>query len=148
VYYTEGCGVKAALAPEDMPALYQLWDGLLYLSGGEGFGLPAWEAMSSGLPVIYTEGGATAEFLNLADAGLPVQGVPQPERKTGFWRMIANVAQAIAAVRRLYFHRELGQALGRHGRAFAEQYTPEIQADRWHEIFQRLAEARTQPMGR
>jgi glycosyltransferase involved in cell wall biosynthesis len=97
-----------------MPTLYQLWDCLLYLSGGEGFGLPSWEA------------------------GLAVDGVLQPENKTGYWRMIADVPQAIAAVRKLYFNRELGSQFGANGRSFVQEYTLEIQAERWHQIFQRL----------
>jgi glycosyltransferase involved in cell wall biosynthesis len=138
VYYTEGCGIKAALSPQDMPTLYQLWDCLLYLSGGEGFGLPAWEAMCSGLPVVYSNHSSHAEFLARAEAGLPVDGVLQPENKTGYWRMIADVPQAIAAVRKLYFNRELGSQFGANGRSFVQEYTLEIQAERWHQIFQRL----------
>ena len=138
VYYTEGCGMNAALAPADMPTLYQLWDGLLYLSGAEGFGLPAWEAMCSALPVVYTNYSSHAEFLGDAQAGLPVEGILQPENKTGFWRMIADVPQAIAAVGEIYFNRELGRTLGANGRSFVQRYTPEIQAERWHGIFQRI----------
>ncbi len=40
LYYTPEHELKAALAPDDVPMLYKLWDSLLYLSGGEGFGLP------------------------------------------------------------------------------------------------------------
>jgi glycosyltransferase involved in cell wall biosynthesis len=138
VYYTEGCGLNAALSPNDMPALYQLWDALIYLSGGEGFGLPAWEAMCCGLPVIYTNYSSHSEFLGKASAGLPVDGILQPEAKTCILRMIADVSQTIEAVRKLYFDRELGRQLGQNGRAFVQNYTPEIQAEKWHQIFQRL----------
>ncbi|PYJ82484.1 MAG: hypothetical protein DME22_18595 [Verrucomicrobia bacterium] len=136
VYYTEGCGLKAALAPTDMPTLYQLWDCLLYLSGGEGFGLPAWEAMCSALPVIYTTHSSHAEFLGMASAGLAVDGILQPEGKTGFWRMIADVPNAVEAVRKLYFDRELGRTLGSHGRSFVQQYSLKLQGELWHRIFQ------------
>ncbi len=138
IHYTEGFELKAALAPTDMPALYNLWDGLLYLTGGEGFGMPAWEAMSSGIPVVYTNYSSHAEFLGRANGGLPVGGILQPERGACIWRMVADVLQVIEAVRKLSFNRELGAALGRNGRAFTERFTPEIQVERWHEIFQRL----------
>ncbi len=138
LYYTEGFGLKAALSPEDMPVLYQLWDALIYLSGGEGFGLPAWEAMCCGLPVVYTDYSSHAEFLNEANAGLPVDGILQPESQSCILRMIADVGQAIEAVRKFYFNRALGRTLGQNGRAFVQQYTPEIQAEKWHRIFQRL----------
>ncbi len=134
VYYTPGHGLKAALAPDDIPTLYRLWDCMLFLSGGEGFGLPAWEAMCAGLPVIYTQYSSHAEFLGRAEAGLPVSGVLQPESKTGIWRMVADVGQAIAAVRRLYFDAALRRYLGENGRRFVSQFTPELQTERWHRL--------------
>ena len=139
IYYTEGCSGKAALSPEDMPVFYQIWDVLLYLSGGEGFGLPAWEAMCSGLPVVYTNYSSHAEFLGQAKAGLAVEGILQPEESSCIWRMIADVPQAIEAVRRLYFNRELRRSLGANGHSFVQGYTVDIQAEKWHHIFQQLA---------
>jgi glycosyltransferase involved in cell wall biosynthesis len=138
IFYTPGYEMKAALSPLDVPALYQLWDCLLYLSGGEGFGLPAWEAMCAGLPTIYTNYSGHAELLNKAKAGIPVGGILQPEAKSCIWRMVANVSQAVEAVRRLYFDRKLAAALGANGRAFVLNYTPERIAQKWHSIFQTL----------
>jgi glycosyltransferase involved in cell wall biosynthesis len=111
---------------------------LLYLSGGEGFGLPAWEALCSSLPVIYTNYSAHAEFLSKARAGLPVGGILQPESKSCIWRMIADVPQALETVRYLFADRELGNRLGANGPAFVQQYLPEIQAAKWHQIVQNL----------
>jgi glycosyltransferase involved in cell wall biosynthesis len=138
VHYTEGYGVKAGLAPADMPLLYQLWDAVLQLSGAEGFGLPAWEAMCSGLPVIYSDYSTPAEYLGAANAGLPVGGFLQPEARTEFWRMIADVRSAIEAVRALYLDRKLGRTLGANGRAFVDRFRAEIQVEIWHEIFQSI----------
>jgi len=138
IYYTQGCGAKAALAPDDMPTLYQLWDCLLYLSGAGSFGLPAWEAMCSALPVVYTDYSSHAEFLGAGRAGLAVEGVLQPEGKAGLWRSIGDVAQAVAAVRLLYYDRDLGRELGSNGRAFVQQYDLDVQAQKWHRVFQRL----------
>jgi glycosyltransferase involved in cell wall biosynthesis len=143
LFYTPGYEHKGALCPDDVPTLYQLWDALLFLSGGEGFGLPAWEAMCSGLPVIYTNYSGHAEFLTRANAGLPVGGMLQPEPKTCVWRMIADLPRAIEAVRKLYFDRQLGEKLGENGRAFAEQFKPDVQAQRWHQIFQTAATSRS-----
>ncbi|MDA1278018.1 MAG: glycosyltransferase [Verrucomicrobia bacterium] len=137
IYYTPGYELKAALNPGDVPTLYQLWDCLLFLSGGEGFGLPVWEAMCSALPVIYTNYSSHAEFIGRAGAGLPVGGILQPETTQCVWRMIADVPQAIEAVRELYFKRELGRELGAKGRTFAERYRKEVQVDRWHQVFQK-----------
>ncbi len=119
--------------------LYRIWDGLLFLSGGEGFGLPAWEAMCSALPVVYTNYSAHGEFLSRADAGLPVGGILQPEAKTCIWRMVADVPQAVEAVRKLYFDRALARRLGENGRSFAEQFAIETQVAAWHRTFGELA---------
>jgi glycosyltransferase involved in cell wall biosynthesis len=126
----------------DIPSLYQLWDGLLYLSGGEGFGLPAWEAMCAGLPTIYTNYSGHADFLGKAEAGLPVGGILQPEAKTCIWRMVADVSQVVEAVRRLYFDRNLAALLGANGREFVKDYAPDRMAEKWHSIFQTLTRSR------
>ena len=138
LYYTEGCGHLAALAPRDMPMLYQLWDLLLYLSGGEGFGLPPWEAMCCGLPVVYTNYSSHAEFLTKANAGLPVGGILQREPISCVWRMVADVPQTIEAVRNLYYDRAACKRLGTNGLNFVQDFKPEMQSEKWHQIFQRL----------
>ena len=136
IHYTEGHRAGNFRQPEQMPMLYQCWDCFLYLSGGEGFGLPPWEAMCAGIPVVYTNYSSHAEFLSKAGAGLAVGGTLQPEQDTAIWRMIADVPQAIEATRRLYFQRELGRTLGANGTKFVAQHAAAVQAARWHGIFQ------------
>ena len=94
--------MRAAMTPQDMPYLYQLWDVLLYLSGSEGFGLPAWEALASGLPVVYTEVGAPDEYLGQAQAGLPESAFDSPssievKRKMEPTQPYANMSKRISA---------------------------------------------------
>jgi glycosyltransferase involved in cell wall biosynthesis len=138
IYYTEGYSCDAALAPEDMPALYSLWDCLAYLSGSEGFGLPVWEGLCSGIPAIYTAFSAHGELVFKAQAGIPIDGIVQPEKNTMAWRMVADLRTAIQAVRNLYFDRQLISRLGLNARRFVEPYSLENQAERWHCLFQRL----------
>lgn len=138
LFYTPGHGLKSALAPDDVPMLYRIWDCLLYLSGGEGFGLPAWEAMCSALPVVYTNYSAHGEFVTRAKGGLPIGGILQPEADSCIWRMVADVPQAIEAVRRLYFDRALARRLGNNGRQFAEKFGIETQVEAWHQTFCKL----------
>jgi glycosyltransferase involved in cell wall biosynthesis len=138
IHYTDGHSLGNFRNPADMPALYQLWDCLLYLSGGEGFGMPAWEAMCCAIPVVYTNYSSHGEFLSRANAGLPVGGILQPEKRTCIWRMVADVEQAIEALRKIYFGRALGNALGANGGAFVRQFTAGIQAERWHSMLQKL----------
>ncbi len=52
--------------------------------------------------------------------------------------MIADVPQAIEAVRRLYYDRALGWQLGANGRAFAGQFSVDRQVATWHNVFQQL----------
>ena len=80
----------------------------------------------------------TRSTLNSAQAGLPVSGILQPERKTGVWRMVADLPEAIAAVRKLYFDRDLGRTLGANGRTLVEQYRVDVQVEKWHHMFQSL----------
>jgi glycosyltransferase involved in cell wall biosynthesis len=143
IHYTEGHKLGNFKNPAEMPDLYRLWDCLLYLSGGEGFGLPAWEAMCCGIPVVYTNYSSHGEFLSRANAGLPVGGILQPEKRTCIWRMAADVEQAIEASRKIYFDRALGSALGTNGRAFVRKFTADVQAERWHSMLSRLNSSAT-----
>jgi hypothetical protein len=59
VYYTD-----EDLSEREMVALYNTCDCLVQPYRGEGFGLPVLEAMSCGLPVVVTGGGATDDFVD------------------------------------------------------------------------------------
>ena len=51
------------LPPESLPGIYTACDCLVMPYRGEGFGLPALEAMACGLPLIVTAGGSTDDFV-------------------------------------------------------------------------------------
>jgi glycosyltransferase involved in cell wall biosynthesis/predicted Zn-dependent protease len=55
--------LNAELPPADLPGLYTACQCLVLPYRGEGFGLPALEAMACGLPLIVTAGGATDDFV-------------------------------------------------------------------------------------
>jgi glycosyltransferase involved in cell wall biosynthesis len=59
VYYTD-----EDFSDREMVALYNTCDCLVHPYRGEGFGLPVLEAMSCGLPVVVTGGGATDDFVD------------------------------------------------------------------------------------
>lgn len=138
IHYTDHFAMKAALPPDAVPVLYQIWDALLYPSGGEGFGNPCWEAMASELPIIYTEYSGHAELVSSGQAGIPVGGQLQPEAFSGIWRMVADIGKLISAILQLYHDRTLRSQLGRNGRNFVLRYTPSMQAAKWHEMFSEL----------
>lgn len=51
------------MSPESLPGLYTACDCFVLPYRGEGYGLPAVEAMACGLPVMVTAGGATDDFV-------------------------------------------------------------------------------------
>lgn len=65
------------LPARELPALYRACDVLVVPYRGEGFCLPALEAMACGLPVIHTGTGPTAEFVS-ADGGWALQAAQTP----------------------------------------------------------------------
>jgi len=92
---------------------------------------------------VYTNYSAHGEFLTRGQAGLPVGGILQPEPKNCIWRMVADVPQAVEAVRRLYLDRKLARQLGANGRAFVQQFSIETQVEAWHRTFMQLAHPET-----
>lgn len=56
--------ISEDLTEEEMASLYRACDVFVSPYRGEGFCLPALEAMACGLPVIVTEGGATDDFVD------------------------------------------------------------------------------------
>lgn len=143
--YTEGLVLGAAITPDNMPLLYKIWDTLTYLSGGEGFGIPACEAMCCGLPVVYTNYSSHAEYLNEANAGLPVGGTLIPEPLFCTSRIVADMEQAIEATLRLYDNRILRDELGHNGRRYVHRYNVERQAALWHDVFNQLTASTNSP---
>jgi glycosyltransferase involved in cell wall biosynthesis len=60
----EICYLNDDFSEGEMAALYRACDAFVSSYRGEGFSLPTLEAMSSGLPVIVTGGGATDDFVD------------------------------------------------------------------------------------
>jgi len=136
VYYTDGCDQHSHIRPEDMPFLYHSWDALLFCSGGEGFGVPALEAMACGLPIIYSNYSSHAEFISKAEAGVCVNGILQPEESSSMMRFISNphsIAEAILDLRRSH---EMRLRLGKNGRSYSESVSVEIISSKWIETFE------------
>ncbi len=60
----EICYIDDDISEKELAALYRACDVFVSSYRGEGFSLPTLEAMSSGLPVIVTRGGATDDFVD------------------------------------------------------------------------------------
>jgi glycosyltransferase involved in cell wall biosynthesis len=116
------------LSARDIAALYTACHCLVHPYRGEGFALPVLEAMSCGLPVIVTDGGATDDFVDDS------VGYRIPARKQVFgnreisgmktvgdlWMLEPDSQKLSEALAHVFRHREEAQEKGRLGRRRAE----------------------------
>jgi glycosyltransferase involved in cell wall biosynthesis len=78
---------------EDKPAVYRGASAFIFVSRQEGFGLPALEAMSCGVPLIASNGGSLPEVVG--DAGFALD--PDDERQIGGSIIAALTQEELAA---------------------------------------------------
>jgi len=116
------------LSVRDIAALYTACHCLVHPYRGEGFALPVLEAMSCGLPVIVTAGGATDDFVDES------VGYRIPARRQVFgnreisgmktvgdlWMLEPDSQKLSEALAHVFHHREEAQEKGRLGRRRAE----------------------------
>lgn len=138
IYYTDGCDDRHHLSRDDISALYKSWDALLCCSGGEGFGLPVIEAMACGIPVIYSMYSSHAEVATIANAGIGVTGVLQPERTSHIMRFISDPYAIVQSVLRLKDSPDASDELGKNGVRYARGVSMDVIAEVWHNIFEGL----------
>jgi len=124
------------LPPEVVAELMGSWDAMLYLSGGEGFGIPAFESLMSGVPVIYSNYSSHADFCK--HGGLPVRCDFIPELAFGIHRAIADTGDAVRQILWAYRNRQELYLKGQMGRQFALSKNVTVVADQWHKLFQEM----------
>jgi glycosyltransferase involved in cell wall biosynthesis/GT2 family glycosyltransferase len=82
--------IDSDLSLDDLPRIYASGDVLVHPYRGEGFGLPIAEAMSCGLPVVVTRGGASDDFCGEAESwGIPATRVDVPGGVVGPFRTVS-----------------------------------------------------------
>lgn len=131
--YTSNINNINGVTKEDLAALISVWDCMLYPSGGEGFGNPAWEAMAAGTPVVYSDYSSHAEFCQ--HGGLPIRVSYIPELHHGIMRSKIDIAHGVEQCLSLYDDRSLLSKLGNLGRMFAAQYDLKHLVGAWDSIF-------------
>ena len=136
IIFSGGLKGPIGYAPDQLAKLISTWDASLYLSGGEGFGVPAYESLMSGVPVVYTNYSSHADFCQ--HGGYPVRVTYIPEPGTAIQRSIADTGDAIKQCLRAYNNREELQTLGEQGRAFTMTKSVDSIVDTWHNMFQDL----------
>lgn len=104
-----------------MPRLYTAADCFLSMSHGEGWDLPALEAMASGLPVIATAWSAHLDYLNenngypLTVEGLEPSRHPHPLYHGSYWAR-PSLVEARRLLRHVFSHRQEARAKGTRAR--------------------------------
>jgi len=114
---------------DDLPALYAAAELVVCASEHEGFGLPALEAMSCGVPLVSSRRGGLAEVVG--DAALPADP--------------GNVAALAGAMIALGSDLMLRQRLAAAGRQRAERFDGERMIRRTEDLCARLALPRRTP---
>lgn len=118
-------GFLGRVEDEGLPALYQGAIALVIPSLWEGFGLPALEAMASGLPVVAADRGALPEVIG--EAGILID----PD----------DIESLIAGLEKVLASAELRAKLARRGRHRAAAYSWEITARRTLEIYRQALDS-------
>jgi alpha-1,3-rhamnosyl/mannosyltransferase len=112
---------------EEMERLYRRADVVVIPSRYEGFGLPALEAMSRGVPVVVAAAGSLPEVVGDAAGAEPVD----PDDVAGWADAMSSVLRLDATAR---------AALGEAGRRRASRFTPQRTADALAGAWHRAAE--------
>lgn len=108
--------VDKIYSPQDMIKLYQITDCFLFTTRGEGSGLPAREAMATGLPIIVTNYQGLAEVSN-SKYNYPIDpiSIDYPdtrEDQPGFMARL-DVSEIMYWMRYIYEHQEEAREKGK-----------------------------------
>ena len=114
--------ISETYSDEEMAELYRSCDVFISTYRGEGFCLPALEAMANGLPVIVTKGGATDDFID-ETVGLLIDSSPFEIGNSIANHELTDIAfmlqpsfdDTIHCLKYAYSHPELIRALGING---------------------------------
>lgn len=102
----------------NMADVYHQVDCFVFPTRGEGWGLPAREAASTGLPVIATRFGGTA--VDIDQWGIPLEQYAMvPSVLEGEWAE-PNLDEVIAKMRWVYDHQDEAMAIGQRASAWLQ----------------------------
>jgi glycosyltransferase involved in cell wall biosynthesis len=131
--FTPNLTAARGIPPSQLAELIATWDCMIYLSGGEGFGIPAYEAMMAGIPVIYTDYSSHADFSQ--HGGYRVRCDMIPELNFSIHRAVADVDHAIEVMLHAYNNKDEIKATGLNGRKWCESRPLDGVVDQWDKVF-------------
>ncbi|RNF27418.1 mannosyltransferase-like protein [Trypanosoma conorhini] len=125
-------GGDGYLSERALRQLYCSADVFVFPTRGEGWGLPATEAMAMGVPVLSTNWGGAAAFMSPnATFAIPVDGLEETPEGLGYdtfpgnkWA-VPSVRGAAAMMRYLVEHPDHARAVGQRGRRHIESHFSE-----------------------
>lgn len=113
------------LTEAQIASLYRSCNILVHPYRGEGYGLPIAEAMSCGVPVIVTQGGAADDFVT-SEVGHLIPATRRPTRvqsfnpsAPGFWLLEPDADSVIKVMQSAFKNTDLTTAMGRRARSHA-----------------------------
>lgn len=138
MYYHQmayGASSHDLIKETDLAKLYQMADAFLLISG-EGFGLPIFEAMATGLPCILLDHSAPAEIGADGRAELvPVEGSITWTGGHLTQRPVPKVDDIVTSMTKVYSDHRYARKIAEKGRMFAFKYTWEAVTNEWASLF-------------
>ena len=119
---------------EALNALYNAMDAFVFPTGGEGFGLPVLEAMACGVPTIYSNYSAHAEFA----VGLPVRCSFFPETRTQRFRALVDMGDLLTQVFEMKRNTSLRSQLSKRSVKVASKMTWDHFTNDWLRVMDRM----------
>lgn len=122
--------ITDGMAYEEIPSFYTAGDCYIIPTRGEGWNLPALEAMSSGLPVITTDWSAHLDFVNEENGYLiqvdklepiPAYGIPNDKIYSGALWAVPSYSDLRKWMRHAFRHQEEVKRKGKLARAQVTQ---------------------------
>jgi len=134
VIFPKNVGPDTGFTEEALNVVINSWDMAVYVSQGEGFGLPVLESLSAGIPTIATD--YTSHHELLKGRGELVNCYFQTSIHDNIERAYPVMSDLITKMNLLYHDKELRSKYSRKGREFAEKLTWDSTAKQFDDAIQ------------
>lgn len=146
VLSTQGLTPVKGIDTNALSKLYNIFDVFYCMSGGEGFGIPVLEAMSTRVPVAYTNYSGHAEVAG--DTGIPINCNWMAEMNSCYNRALADTADAVAKLVPYIDDKTKLKLLGDKAYERAIKITWDSVSKEWEDIFDRVSKPIVHSIGK